>query len=175
MRRGALFFRRISAVLLLLLSPHAMAQMQAPEPELKAAILVNMLLFIDWPAQAADRLQLCYLGDSAVATALIQLDGKPVRGKPLRVLRVDAEHAAGCHALYFSAKDDDTLARSAPLLRHAGILLAGDSPGYLQRGAMLNLELVAGRVAFDIDLRSARQAGLSVSSKVLRLARRVVE
>jgi hypothetical protein len=177
-KRGTFLFRRISVVLLLLLSPHAMAQMQAPEPDLKAAILVNMLLFIDWPAQSAqatDRIQLCYLGDSAVATALAQLDGKSIKGKPLRVQQVGAEHAASCHALYLSAKDDGTLTRNAPLLRTAGVLLAGDSPGYLQRGAMLNLELLAGRVAFDIDLRSTRQAGLVVSSKVLRLARQVVE
>jgi hypothetical protein len=55
------------------------------------------------------------------------------------------------------------------------MLLVGDSPGDQQRGVMLNLEIEGGRVVFDIDLRAARQAGLAVSSKVLRLARHVIE
>lgn len=178
MRHGAILFRTVCTTLLLLLAPHAAAQMQAPEPELKAAILANMLLFVDWPAQAAqagDRLLLCYLADSPVAGALAQLDGRLIKGKPLQVLRADPATATNCHALYFSPGDDGALSKAAPGLRAAGVLLTGDSPGYLQRGVMLNLELVGGRVAFDIDLRSTRQAGLAVSSKVLRLARLVVE
>lgn len=179
MRRGAIFCRQISAVLLFLLAPYASAQMPAaPEAELKAAILANVLLFVDWPAQTtqiADRLLLCYLGESPVASALAQFNGKLVKGKPLQVEHADAGRAAGCHVLYFSAGDDETLSKVAAGLRAAGVLLAGDTPGFLQRGVMLNLELVAGRVAFDVDLRSIRQAGLSVSSKVLRLARLVVE
>lgn len=177
-RRGTIFLRQIGTILLFLLAPHAAAQMKASEPELKAAILANMLLFVDWPAQPAqarDRLLLCHLGDSPVANALRQLDGKLIKGKPLQVRRVDPGKAAGCHALYFSPDDDAALTKTAAGLHTAKVLLAGDTPGYLQRGVMINLELVAGRVAFDIDLRAARQSGLTVSSKVLRLARLVVK
>lgn len=177
MQRATSFLWHIGAILLLL-APPATAQMQAPEAELKAAILANMLLFVDWPAQptqAIDRLRLCHLGDSPVASALHQLDGKLIKSKPLQVLRIDAGNAASCHALYFSPGDDAALTKNAASLHASKVLLAGDTPGYLQRGVMLNLELVAGRVAFDIDLRAARQSGLTVSSKVLRLARTVVE
>lgn len=178
MRRATTFLWPIGALLLFLLAPPAAAQLQAPEAELKAAILANMLLFVDWPAQpvqAMDRLRLCHLGDSPVASALHQLDGKLIKGKALQVLRVDPGNAASCHALYFSPDDDAALTKIATGLHASKVLLAGDTPGYLQRGVMLNLELVAGRVAFDIDLRAARQSGLTVSSKVLRLARMVVE
>lgn len=177
MRHCVALVRSVYAAALLLLAPQTAAQVQAPEPELKAAILANMLLFIDWPPkqQASERLLLCHLGDSSVASALAQLDGKLIKGKTLQVLRVDTERSERCHALYFSPADENALNRVAPGLRAAGVLLAADTPGFLQRGAMLNLELVAGRVVFDIDLRSTRQAGLAVSSKVLRLARQVVE
>jgi hypothetical protein len=60
-------------------------------------------------------------------------------------------------------------------LHASGILLVGDTPGYQQRGVMINLEIDGGRVVFDIDLRSVRQADLALSSKVLRLARHVLE
>ena len=154
------------------------AQRQAPEPELKAAILVNMLLFVDWPIQSSqptDRLTLCYLDSGPVATVLDRLNGKALKGKPLQVVRVNANVATGCHALYLSPNDGAALTRVVSSLRTSGVLFVGDSPGYLQRGVAINLDVDDGRIVFDVDLRSARQAGLMMSSKVLRLARKVVE
>lgn len=171
-------WRKLIALGLLVMAPLALAQRQAPEPELKAAILVNMLLFVDWPTQgrqAPNSLNVCYLDGGPVAAALAQLDGKVLKGKPLQVVQVDVATIGGCHALYVSPVDAASLPRLVPKLRASGILLVGDSPGYLQHGVMLNLEIADGRVVFDIDLRPVRQAGLTVSSKVLRLARQVLE
>jgi hypothetical protein len=168
----------IALGLLLVMASLALAQRQAPEPELKAAILANMLLFVDWPAQGAqapNRLTVCYLDAGPVAAALAQLDGKVFKGKPLHVVRVDAATISVCHALYVSPLDAASLPLVVPNLRTSGILLVGDSPGYWQRGVMLNLAIDGGRIVFDIDLRAVRQAGLSMSSKVLRLARQVLE
>lgn len=172
------FWRTLLALLLLALTPLAHAQRQAPEPELKAAILVNMLLFVDWPTPAGrspDRLTVCYLAASPVATALAQLGGKLLKGQPLQVVRADAAALGDCQVLYLSPSDATGLPRTASGLPASGMLVVGDSPGYLQRGVMLNLDIEDGRVVFDIDLRSARRAALTVSSKVLRLARHVTE
>ena len=170
--------RKFLLLVLLLMAPLALAQRQAPEAELKAAILVNMLLFVDWPSQggqASDRLTLCYLDARPVPLALSQLDGRLLKGKPLQVVRVDAAAVGACHALYLSPLDAQNLSRVVSNLPSGGILLMGDSPGYLQRGVMINLEIEGGRIVFDIDLKSVRQAGLALSSKALRLARHVLE
>lgn len=172
------FWRKLFALTLLAVTPWAMAQRQAPESELKAAIVANMLLFVDWPThglQAADKLTLCYLDGGPVSTSLGRFEGKLIKNKPLQVVRVDITGIGGCHALYLSPVDTSNLARIAPGFSPAGVLVVGDSPGFLQRGAMINLEIESGRVVFDIDLRSVRKGGLVVSSKVLRLARQVLE
>lgn len=168
----------ITLAVLLLTAPLALAQRQAPEPELKAAILANMLLFVDWPTQggqAADRLTLCYLDSSPVSVALGQFNGRVFKGKPVQVVGVDVATMGKCHALYVSPFDSASLLRLAPHSLANGILLVGDSSGYLQQGVMLNLEIDGGRVVFDVDLRLVRKAGLVVSSKALRLARQVLE
>ena len=170
--------RRILLLVLLVLSPLVQAQRQAAEPELKAAILVNMLLFVDWPSnakQANDRLTLCYLEASPIATVLDSLSGKLLKGKPLRVQAVTNGTASACNALYLSPSDNSSLSGVVANSRANGMLLIGDSPDYFQRGVMLNLAVDDGRVVFDIDLHAARQAGLTLSSKVMRLARKVVE
>lgn len=170
--------RSLLAMTLLMVAPFAWGQRQAAETELKAAIFANMLLFVDWPAQGAQspqRLRLCYLDVSPLSVALARLDGTLLKGKPLQVLRVDAAQVGSCHALYVSPSDSADVPRVAAVALASGVFLMGDAPGNLQRGVMLNLELDRGRVVFDIDLRSARQAGLAVSSKALRLARQVQE
>lgn len=170
------FLRGLCALAVLLLAVPAQAQRQAPEPELKAAILVNLLLFVDWRnpgAQPQDRLSACYLEPGPVARALVQFEGKLLRGKPLRVMRINQAQVEGCHLLYLSPVESASLPDLVPAVSSKGVLLAGDTPGYLQRGVMLNLDIEGGRVVFDVNLRAVRQAGLAVSSKVLRLARTV--
>ena len=168
---------QLCALALMLLAPlAAQAQRQAPESELKAAILVNLLLFVAWRAPGAqpqDHLTACYLEAGPVAAALVQFDGKPLKGRPLRVTRVELAQAGRCHLLYVSPLEAGYLLQLAPAMQKGGVLLVGDSAGYLQRGVMLNLAVDGGRVVFDVDLNSVRQAGLTVSSKVLRLARNV--
>ena len=168
------------AVLQLALPASAHAQAQAPEPELKAAIISNMLLFVEWPTGASasapnDRLVVCYQEPSPVAEALLRLDGKSVKGKLLKVVQVGSSNAGGCHAFYLAPGNAANIGSILPGLSKSPILVAADSPDYAKQGVMLNLDLAGGRVVFDIDLRSAQKAGLQISSKALRLARQVNE
>ena len=166
------------ALSVLLMPPLAQAQVPAPEPDLKAAIISNMLLFVEWPKRNAspdDQLTICYQGSSPVVEALLRLDGKDIKGKSLKVLQINSGSVGECRALYISPGNTPALDSTLALIGNAPVFVAVDSAEYFQHGAMLNLELVSGRIVFDIDLRSAQKAGLQVSSKALRLARRVVE
>lgn len=165
------------ALLALALPAPVLAQAQASEPDLKAAIILNMLLFVDWPggrAQAIDQLTVCYHGKGPVANALVKLDGRAVKGKTLKVRPIGAGDVAECLALYI-APEGMPIEKIMSQVGTYPILVTSDAPEYFPHGVMLNLELVGGRIAFDIDLRSAQKAGLQVSSKALRLARQVIE
>lgn len=159
----------------------ALAQTQAaPESELKAAIIANMLLFVEWPdarVSALDEIIICHLDSSPVANALSQLNGKSVKGKQIKVTQVAPDRMTGCNALYLSSGDVGALTRvvSGGTANTSPMLLFGDTPGFLQRGVMVNLEQAGGRIVFDINLRSLQASGLKLSSKALRLARVVVE
>ncbi|MFZ2220492.1 MAG: YfiR family protein, partial [Rhodoferax sp.] len=60
-------------------------------------------------------------------------------------------------------------------LRGVPALLIAETPGALKQGAMLNMNLVQGRVTFEANLVAARSARLALSSKLLRLATEVVQ
>ncbi len=168
------------AIVQLALLPSAQAQTQAPEPDLKAAIISNMLLFVEWPTAGSmsapdDQLVVCFQESSPVAEALLRLDGKSVKGKLLKVMQASSSVAGRCHAFYLAPGNAANLGNILPVLSKLPILVAADSPEYSKQGVMLNLDLAGGRVVFDIDLHSAQKAGLQISSKALRLARQVIE
>lgn len=170
--RGALLL----ATLLAGLPATPAAAQEATEADLKAAIIANMLLFVTWPQPLAtlEPLTICHLDNSPVAAALDKLDGRNVKGRPLRVARTNVEQAGACHALYLSP--DNPAALNRLLARQMPpVLLVSDNAGYLQRGTALNLELVGGRIVFDVNLRAAQRSGIGVSSKALHLARQVIE
>ena len=58
----------------------------------------------------------------------------------------------------------------APMPLERGLLTVGESPGFIERGGIINLVEVDGHIRFQINQKAARQAGLIVSSRLLTLA-----
>ena len=168
----------LMALGLVALPAHSLAQVKASEQDLKAAIIINMAMFIEWPTQSSlpgDRLNVCFLANSPVAEALGNAEGRTVRNRTVRVSKVRAEGLRDCHVVYVSAADNAQMHEIIATLHNVPALTVGDSPDLFTRGTMLHLELSAGHIVFDVDLRSAQKARLQFSSKALRLARQVIE
>ena len=154
------------------------AQGQAMEAELKAAIMSNMLLFVEWPNRHAlpeEQLTICFHEASPVASALLRLSGKQIKGRNLNVAQLASTRIADCQALYISPANGPIVSQLVASAGSNPVLLIGDSTSYLRQGIMLNLALDETHVVFDIDLRATHRAGLQISSKALRLARQVIE
>jgi hypothetical protein len=147
----------------------AIAQPAGPDA-LKAEVTYRALMFVTWPAEreTGRALQLCTAADSALEASMQSLAGRPIRHLAIEVRRVTRpEQLGGCHVLY--------LAEPRPAWRavadRAPLLVLSDAAGMLDQGAQLNLQVEDGRIVFDIDLDAARRAGLTISAKLLRLAR----
>jgi hypothetical protein len=148
-------------------------QAQRQEPELKAQVLFQVMLFVHWPGRTGDStFQFCALDDTPLAQAMRSFEGRRINDQVFTWRRVGVEQLAACHVAYVGQ------AGQAMLHKHVGehgILWVGDELGLLDRGAMLNLQVEAGKVVFDIGLETLRGSGLDISAKVLRLARYVKE
>lgn len=174
--------RRLSLLLLGLWLAGALAtaaRAAAPEPEVKAAVIFNLLAFVQWPGegQAADRqLRFCIIDGGALEAALLRFQGQSVRGGELAVQRTPhGEDLRPCHAVLVGVGNPAALARAAAAARGQALLVIGEGGAAIEQGAMVGVAVVGGRVAFDVDLGALRRAQLVISSKVLRLARSVVE
>lgn len=149
------------------------------EEQLKAAIVFNLLGFVDWPAAQAPPagadLVLCVDPASPLAAPLRELAGRPVRQWKLAVRSVESSPATRCQALLVDGAARETPAALRPQPGDP-VLVISDRPR--QDGAPAAhvwLLLDGGRVAFELDLAQARRSGLQISSRLHRLARAVHE
>jgi hypothetical protein len=80
-----------------------------------------------------------------------------------------------CHVLFFCPSEKPFLARLLPALQKDGLLLVGDTPGFLEAGGVINLMIEDKKVRFEINLAAAAREHLQIRSSLLRLALRTIE
>lgn len=167
------------AALLATAGRSAAAAERADANEVKAAVIYNLLLFVQWPAQQAPGgdLKLCVLEEGALTTALRRHENKTVQGHSLRILRVGAapNDLDACAAVMVETGSPELLARLRLVAHGRALLILAEGAGALDRGAMIGIHGDGGRIGFDINLRAMKSSGLGASSKLLRLARSLIE
>lgn len=149
------------------------------EPELKAAIVFNLLLFMDWPPgrepSPSNPLALCVRSGSPLQAPLERLSGRAVRSARLevRVLGLAAAGAA-CHA-FFADGEEPERARTARLADAARAVVIADDTAQVSDATAVQLRRLESKLGFDINMPALRHAGVQVSSKLLRLAKVIQE
>jgi hypothetical protein len=158
----------------------ALAPAHAVEaPELKVAIVYNILQFVEWPSDADNArgvLTLCVDSSGQLGRLFKSLAGRPVQKRQLEVAELSeaAETWKACHAVFLDGTSRRAVGIAARLPRDLPLLVMGDLAD-VQPEAMVQLVEAGGRVAFNIDLGAARRSRLQVSSRLLKLAKKVTE
>jgi len=147
------------------------------EDDIKAAFLFNFTKFVEWPA--ADRtapFRLCTVAEPAFGTAVERtITGETAGGRPIEHVTPPTPDAArNCHMLFVGRLEVDRLDRWLSAVRGAPLLVVSESRAAWDRGAHINFVVEENRVKFDVNPDAASRAGLTVSSKLLRVARNVV-
>jgi hypothetical protein len=168
----------LSAVLLAALRADA-ATGTAAEYDVKAAFIYNFTKFVEWPASAFhddhSTVRLCVLGEDPFGGSLREIAEGEVAGRRVTVLRVRSMGApAGCQILFVSRSERERLPLILREVRDFPVLTVGDTRGFLEQGGIVNFVLDGSKVRFEISQEAAERAGIRISSRLLRLATRVV-
>lgn len=142
-----------------------------PEPKLKAELVERFTRFVDW-AELPETVTLCVVGETPIESYLRTIARhRGIKGKPARVVTVEAEHVTACEVVLIAG--DDTKQVRAVVARTDGrpILSIAETPGAAQAGAIINLYLDDQHVRFEVNTRAAKRGKLTLRSKLLELAR----
>jgi hypothetical protein len=173
---------RAVAAALLLGAAVARAQPEPPSPpspteyEVKAAFLYNFTRFVEWPPEAlrdpGAPFVIAIVGHDPFGAVIDEtVAGKTAGGRPIEVRRVPrVEEARDAQIVFVSSSERSNLAAILKALDRPGILTVGDTDGFAMRGGAINFTLQARKVRFEINPIVAEQAGLKVSSQLLKLA-----
>ena len=180
LRRVLPLFAAASCVFLAGISWRVQAQQpKANEFQVKAAYLYNFGRFVEWPDQNAsgkgDGFEICVLGADPFGSTLdATLARETIAGKSVTAKRIakpqDVDH---CRILFISSSEQDHLKEVLMALDNASVLTVSDIPRFSERGGMIGFILDGDRVRFDVNLASAQDARLTLSSELLKVATNV--
>ncbi len=119
----------------------------------------------------------CFLGAEDVRAAFQSITaGKDVNGRP--VLARDAKVAADvreCRVVYVDSSSTAVLMDVLKNARQGSTLAIGTSDDFLARGGIIRLLVENNRMRFDVNVGAAGRTKIHLSSKLLALARSVVD
>lgn len=179
----ALLILRAVAVALLMTAALA-ATADAPlqdtiEDEVKAAFLFNFTKFVSWPAAArpGEPFQICVAGSPAFHAAVeATIAGETADGRPLvMIVPSSVDEARTCQILYVGGEEGERGARLLAGVVDRPVLTVGEGERFIRQGGAIAFAREGNRVRFDIRLPAVNRAGLMVSSKLIRVARTIVE
>lgn len=168
------------------------------ENKIKAAFLYNFMDFVDWPkARMADVSQpiiVGVIGSRDFLKVLEPLKQKKIKGKRI-VIRYfpgyeklkksddpqwnkNMQALKACHTVLLCACDPvstESQRQIIKALKDSPVLTVSEMKGFLEAGGIINFLVDDEKVRFEINNAAARQNGLRISSKLLRLAKRVID
>ncbi|RYZ20383.1 MAG: YfiR family protein [Chitinophagaceae bacterium] len=158
------------SLLLLLLAPAAKAQTR--EYQVKALFLYNFGQFVDWPAGAL-------AGNTPFVIGVVGNDPfgrflddvvreEQFEGRPIVVQHYEhPSEIRSCHILFVGSHVRESLAAVAG----RPVLTVGEGGDFIEAGGMIQFFTEQNRIRFLIRPSAAKAVKLTISSKLLRLAK----
>ena len=164
------------AILLLGAMPLAQASSSLErEYALKAGFIFNFAMYSQGHWFSADTAQsyvICSSDTTFIAIANSTLKNKSVHGVPVenRLIDTSTSHLTECNTLFVSASQQESW---RTLLGHAmaPTMLVGETADFLDTGGHISFFLAGGKIRFEVSPEKLKNAGIQMSSKVLRLGK----
>lgn len=151
------------------------------QAEIRAAFVFNFVKFTEWPMQAyanaGSPLTTCFLGAADVRAAFRSISiGKALNGRFLEDRAVkSAADMRNCQVLYVDSPRSPVVIDVLRNARQHDALAIGTSEDFLACGGMLRLQIENNRMRFDVNVGAIGRTKIKLSSKLLALARNVVD
>ncbi|HEY2464080.1 MAG TPA: YfiR family protein [Steroidobacteraceae bacterium] len=160
-----------------LIVAHGLNAADAPtENQVQAVFLYNFSRFVEWPPQAfaaaTDPFVIGIMGTDPFGARLDEaVRNEQVNGHALTVRRIHSvAELDNCQILFIDRSEIARLGQILAALDHHSTLTVSQAEDAAQRGVMIQFATENSRIRLRINVDSARAAGLTISSKLLRPA-----
>jgi hypothetical protein len=174
------------------------------EYRIKAAFMYNFITFVDgWKFQEEAgqdnrnssnderSILIGIISEDPFQDAFEPLMDKRIRGRKIAIkyfkglsdldsedkkttVHPDIEDIKRCDVLFVGPSEQRYIDNTLDPIRTDSILTVADSEGFLQKGGIINFVTEKNKIRFEINTAAAKRAKLTIRSKLLRLATRVI-
>ncbi len=168
------------------------------EYQVKAAFLYNFIQFVDWPeeklADSNESIIIGIIGRDPFGNAFESVKDKKVKGRDVVIKRFksfeelekstekdktksdqEIETLTKCHLLFICSSERRNLKKIINTVKDYDVLTVSEMKGFLEAGGIINWFVEEKKLRFEINITAAERAKLKIRSKLLRLAKRIVE
>jgi hypothetical protein len=159
-----------------LIASKSWAQTEFKEYQLKAVFLFNFAQFVEWPESAfaneKSPLTIGVIGEDPFDGLLDDVvRGEHAGPREITVRRFrKIEEVDGCQILFISKSESAHLESILAPLGGRAVLTVSDADRAARRGTMIRFATEKKKIRLRINLDATKEAGLVVSSKLLRAA-----
>lgn len=153
----------------------------AQENQIKVSYIYNFTKFVKWPDDETDKSRrdnfpICLMGGGSLGGLLDHLSKtKKIKNKTITILKNPLlGELKTCKVLFIDSSNSDRLYSILANLKSLHVLTIGDTEGYARRGVGINMFDENNKIRFEINRKVLFDAGLIVSSELLKLGVPVV-
>jgi hypothetical protein len=149
---------------------------EVEEYAVKAAFTFNFIRFTQWPETSfSDDIapyKLCFMGNSEVARHFKAITGKKNGARSINVQGLSLVEEYGECKIVFISRDVDRSITQGILSKVKGkpVLTIGETRDFIKLGGVMNFISKDGRLHFEVNTQAAKQQGIELSSRLLKLA-----
>ena len=175
-QRGTLSLLLFAALAYGLLPRNVNAAATPTEDQVEAVFVFNFSHFVEWPPEAfdepSDPFVIGILGADPFGAHLDEVvRGEQINGHPLQVQRFHSvAEIKRCQILFIDQSESARIGQILAALNGRSMLTVSQADGAAERGVMIQFATENSRIRLRINVESARAAGLTISSKLLRPA-----
>lgn len=164
-------------VLLLITSFNLTVKGQSMEYTLKAAFIERFTRFVEWPesAKISDTSKVFVIGvigENPFGSDLNNFfSNQKIKNKTVKIKYIsNIEDILGCHFLFISESEKNSLSEILSFTEDKPILTVGDTPGFAKEGVGINLITEKDKIKFEINIKSVSDKGIKPSSQLITYA-----
>jgi hypothetical protein len=173
------------------------AAIQAHVDDIKAVFLYNFVQFTDWPAgklSEPNTITIGLLGEYRFGNVFDPVQNKIVKNKRLIIKNLGTfrksfpqdntgklefanyiEQLRKCHVLFICGSERENYNEILDAVKGYGVLTVGETEDFLDFNGIITFIPSTDKPVFEVNKEVCEREGMKISSKVLRLARKVIE
>lgn len=182
MRKAGLLIAITCLLSFMALGGHAQGVDSSDSSEylIKAGFIYNFAKLVEWPTAAFPQqdspIVIGILGEDPFGGTLDRIVAdKKINGRGFVIKRLrwgkDLKELRDCNILFVSSSEKEHIDSVIDGMKWLPVLTIGDAPGFAKRGGIVNFTVEDNKVRFEVNVDAAKRADLTISSRLLTLAR----